>query len=564
MNQVTIYTLKIEHNWGFFSCCSVVIHYLADLINTSHARSVILDTSTSFSWYKKNETDGDVMPEYFKPYDYTELIDGDSLDFTHNHQYIDYTKLRFDQLNPLVEKYFTPNDSIMSIVSDIERRYGITDYNNICTIFYRGNDKCLEAKMCGYNEFLEKARLVESQCPGVRFLIQSDETEFLEKMSSELKNSFYLKDDIRHMNRAVDTVDRRYKESNNEYSKKYLAITLIMSKCKYVVCPSGNCSLWIALFRKNADNFYQWHNDEWYIPKDTIKIKHSFNHKAGFFSSCSVVLHFVSEIINITGPCCVYIDTVDLFDWYKKRKTDGDIMPEYFKPYDRFEKININSVDFMHDYQYTDYTKLKFDQFNPLVEKYFSPNDTILGIVKDIEARYGITDYNNICTIFYRGNDKSTETKLCDYEEFVEKARLIEAKHPGVRFLIQSDETEFLEKMSSELKNSFYLNDDIRHINRAVDAVDKRYKESNNEYSKKYLAITLIMAKCRYVVCPSGNCSLWIALFRKNANNFYQWHNDEWYVPKNKDNEKKQEKEKEKENEKVNTKLFFINGTIKS
>jgi len=523
---------------------------------------VILDTSNSFSWYKKNETDGDIMPEYFKSYHHTELIDGDSLDFTHNHQYIDYTKLRFDQLNPLVEKYFTPNDIIMSIVSDIEKRYGITDYNNICTIFYRGNDKCLEAKMCGYNEFLEKARLIEAKHPGVRFLIQSDETEFLEKMSSELKNSFYLKDDIRHMNRAIDTVDKRYKESNNEYSKKYLAITLIMSKCKYVVCPSGNCSLWIALFRKNANNFYQWHNDEWYVPKDTIKIKHSFNHRAGFFSSCSVVLHFVSEIINITGPCCVYIDTVDLFDWYKKRKTDGDIMPEYFKPYDRFEKININYVDFMHDYQYTDYTKLKFDQFNPLVEKYFSPNDTILGIVKDIEARYGITDYNNICTIFYRGNDKSTETKLCDYEEFVEKARLIEAKHPGVRFLIQSDETEFLEKMSSELKNSFYLKDDIRHMNRAVDTVDRRYKESNNEYSKKYLAITLIMAKCKYVVCPSGNCSLWIALFRKNAYNFYQWYNDEWYVPLDKDNENDIKKEKEKE--KANTKLFFINGTIKS
>ena len=268
MNQIPIYTLKIEHNWGFFSCCSVVIHYLADLINTSHARSVILDTSNSFSWYKKNETDGDIMPEYFKPYDHTELIDGDLLDFTHNHQYIDYTKLRFDQLNPIVQKYFTPNDTIEDIVKDIETRYGITDYNNICTIFYRGNDKCLEAKMCSYDEFIEKARLVESQRPGVRFLIQSDETEFLDRMSSEFKNSFYLKDDIRHINRAVDTVDRRYKESNNEYSKKYLAITLIMAKCKYVICPSGNCSLWIALFRKNANNFYQWYNGEWYIPLD--------------------------------------------------------------------------------------------------------------------------------------------------------------------------------------------------------------------------------------------------------------------------------------------------------
>lgn len=262
------YTLKIEHNWGFFSCCSVVIHHVAEFINLNGPSYINIDAVGLFGWYKKNETDGNIMPEYFQPYDQTEPINIDSVDFTHNHQYIDYTKLRYDQLNPLVEKYFTPNDAIMDIVRDIESRYGITDYNNICTIFYRGNDKCLEAKMCGYDEFVEKARVIEAKYPGMRFLIQSDETEFLEKMSSEFKNSFYLKDDIRHMNRVVDTVDRRYKESNNEYSKKYLAITLIMAKCRYVVCPTGNCSLWIALFRKNADNFYQWYNDEWYIPKE--------------------------------------------------------------------------------------------------------------------------------------------------------------------------------------------------------------------------------------------------------------------------------------------------------
>ena len=30
-----------------------------------------------------------------------------------------------------------------------------------------------------------------------------------------------------------------------------------MSKCKYVICNTGNCSLWIALYRGNTDNFYQ-------------------------------------------------------------------------------------------------------------------------------------------------------------------------------------------------------------------------------------------------------------------------------------------------------------------
>lgn len=72
-------------------------------------------------------------------------------------------------------------------------------------------------------------------------------------------NSFYFKDEIRSMNRQCSTVDKIFKDKNYEFSKYYLAITIIMSKCKYVVCgSSGNCSIWIAFYRGNANNMYQF------------------------------------------------------------------------------------------------------------------------------------------------------------------------------------------------------------------------------------------------------------------------------------------------------------------
>ena len=37
-----------------------------------------------------------------------------------------------------------------------------------------------------------------------------------------------------------------------------LAITIIMSKCKYIVCTTGNCSIWIMLYRGNVDNIFQF------------------------------------------------------------------------------------------------------------------------------------------------------------------------------------------------------------------------------------------------------------------------------------------------------------------
>ena len=76
-------------------------------------------------------------------------------------------------------------------------------------------------------------------------------------------NSIYFKDYIRHINKCNNTVDKVFKNENYIYSRYFLAITVIMSRCKYVVCGSGNCSLWIMLYRKNTNNVYQYLNGKW-------------------------------------------------------------------------------------------------------------------------------------------------------------------------------------------------------------------------------------------------------------------------------------------------------------
>ena len=70
-------------------------------------------------------------------------------------------------------------------------------------------------------------------------------------------NSFYFKDEIRHMKKCNSTVDIKMSSQNYEFSKKYLAITIIMSKCNYIICGSGNCDIWIMLYRGNNNNVIQ-------------------------------------------------------------------------------------------------------------------------------------------------------------------------------------------------------------------------------------------------------------------------------------------------------------------
>ena len=229
----------------------------------------MIDGTAHFSWYKL-DMDNDITDEYFKlPFD-IHIEDGDYIDNIvstlepREEQYSNYNNLNYYLLRPIIAKYFSPSDTILSNISEIEEIYNILDYHNICVLFYRGNDKITETTLCSYDDIIEKANVVLEENPNVRFLIQSDETEFIKRMLHQFPNrSFYLKDHIRHITKSNTTVDKSCQYSNYIFSKYYLAITIIMSKCKYLVFGSGNCSLWIILFRGHADNMYQFLDNDW-------------------------------------------------------------------------------------------------------------------------------------------------------------------------------------------------------------------------------------------------------------------------------------------------------------
>ena len=158
----------------------------------------------------------------------------------------------------------------------------------------------------------------------------------------------------------------------------------------------------------------------------------------------------------------------------------------------------------------------------PFIRKYFSPSDKILKIIKTIEEKYNL-DYDNICVLFFRGNDKITEVELPSYEEYIYYGKYVLNLYPNVKFLIQSDETNFINTMAKEFANHIIFKDEIRHIQDNTTTVDKVFKETNFEYSLNYLAITIIMSKCKYIICNSGNCSIWIMFYREHAEDIIQF-----------------------------------------
>jgi hypothetical protein len=256
------------------------------------------------------------------------------------------------------------------------------------------------------------------------------------------------------------------------------------------------------------------------VANETLTINHPSN---GFFSTCSVILHYTIEYFNQYRKLPETIDTTGAFNWYRPGTMDS-----FFT----LDPINISyrePVLYEHFHQYTDYMKLDYAGVNPFLQKYFTPSEEVRDLIEYIEAKYQL-DFANICVLFYRGNDKATETALPDYADYIERARVILQQRPQIRFLVQSDETEFIEAMIAEFKEkAIWFKDEIRHIPKALTTVDIVCDDAF-KFSKFYLAITIVMSKCPYIICGSGNCSIWIALFRGSAKGMQQFLKSSWII----------------------------------
>lgn len=262
-NHIEKKILVTSHNAGFFSCCSVRLHDIVKYFNEKKYLPEIVDSSKSLQWYK-TDTSVDITNEYFEDYNkITILKPRFNINYKHNYQFNDYSTLQFKDLNPLIKKYFTPSVSVKIIINNIENKYNL-DYDNICVLFYRGNDKITETSLSSYNDYLTFTQKILAKNANIKFLIQSDETEFINFMKQQFpKNHIIFNDEIRHMNKQISTVDLKIKDNILEFSKNYLAITIIMSKCKYIICGSGNCSIWIMFYRNNNNNTVQYLNKKW-------------------------------------------------------------------------------------------------------------------------------------------------------------------------------------------------------------------------------------------------------------------------------------------------------------
>jgi hypothetical protein len=266
--------LTIYHNGGFFSCLTVKLYELIKFINNNNVLPYTLDTSTSFNMYKY-DNNIDITYDFFKHYDqiYSNIkLQNILTDYSMmGYQFYNYKNINYNDIIPLIQKYFTPSDKIINIENNLLLKYNI-DLNNCIAVYYRGTDKICETILDSYDSYYNKLIEVISEYEPsnnkLQIIIQSDSGHFSNYMNNKLQNMNIIcitENEVSYNNYGIHNEKSRAENYNDML---YLLPTiLIMSKCKYLICCSNNVSIVMMFYRylyiNNVDNIFQNYEKKW-------------------------------------------------------------------------------------------------------------------------------------------------------------------------------------------------------------------------------------------------------------------------------------------------------------
>ena len=258
--------LKVTHNAGFFSCCSVRMSQIVNYHNDHKKLPETVDSSEQFSYYKIDQKE-DVTFHFFKNYSESdeEIIFQKNIPINIlNFQFENYKQVDYESLLPFVRKYFSPSNEILQKEKDLILKYNI-DTTNCIGVYYRGTDKFNETKLTGFEDYEMKLKeILDSSEIQLQILLQSDSAPFMDYMKDKFAEYSLIIIDENSTSYTDKGIHIEKHQSENYFDmKNLLASFLIVSNCKYMMCSSGNCSIWMAYFRGNATNVHQSLHLEW-------------------------------------------------------------------------------------------------------------------------------------------------------------------------------------------------------------------------------------------------------------------------------------------------------------
>jgi len=248
---------------GFFACTSHIMSCIVFYYNNKKVLPDSIDSSQQFGLYKPSWVKDDITYHFFKnPNEYNNNIEyKDNINYSKEFQFNKYSNINYISLQPFIEKYFSPSQDIINIQNQLIDKYNI-NVDQYCAVYYRGTDKKEETTIGSFDTYIDKMNEMLNTDNNIKFIIQSDNQNFIDTVKSKIQNCISFDENVAsYTDKGIH--NENTPDDNYIIMKNFLAIVFIMSKCKYIICSSGNCSIWMMYFRGNGKNVKQFLNNEW-------------------------------------------------------------------------------------------------------------------------------------------------------------------------------------------------------------------------------------------------------------------------------------------------------------
>ena len=241
----------------------------------------------------------------------------------------------------------------------------------------------------------------------------------------------------------------------------------------------------------------------------------------GFYSNQTQA--FLSTLILLSHG--IIPDKISYAMGFKRFKADPDrdIYPDFYQM-DPNVAVQLLKTVTLPDENRKQFDLYDFEYYNPIVKRFFSPSDVVLERKNALMSKYEI-DPNETIAVLYRGTDKYTEVRLASPEAYLQAVQQVMQQTGPKKVLVQTDQTQVLNFFKQE------LGDMVVHFEEtpsttgrdSMIATMEKDKGDMTDWMQWFDAALRVVADCSVVVNHTGNCGLWMNLYRGSTVNVFQF-----------------------------------------
>lgn len=248
-------TIRLRHDSGFFSNCSVLLQGLA---RAGH-HPLKVDATASFSHYASDTRkfrwedcfEQAKEPLIGNPQEWALSRVASRLPHHSLYRFID-----FKTSTEIIENYFCLSPMVLSRAATIQRDLPVPP-EKLVALCLRGTDKGSEVRQSRLSRYVRKARRVARLNPGVRIWIQTDQSQLRDDLLEKIGPSAFALDVLPTTEGSNVIHKLKAPTDKHQLAIDLVSITWLMSRAAQVITYTGNVGYWIALFRGNAHGLHQ-------------------------------------------------------------------------------------------------------------------------------------------------------------------------------------------------------------------------------------------------------------------------------------------------------------------